>query len=155
MTFSPSWENLTFSYVQDDERSAYEIIYQWRTECPIDLPTYFVCANQSSVNIRHGKYEKCLCARILTPIGNQLPHLVSKINPCVRQRLSWGRTIAALGYRRGRQNVTMNAPMAVRIATIFNSSPGFPAGFTKDVEISVDTPVMYWQIGRASCRERV
>ena len=35
-------------------------------------------------------------------------------------------------------------PMAVSVAVIFNSSPGLPAGFTKDVEISVDTPVMYW-----------
>jgi hypothetical protein len=102
---------------------------------------------KATLTPRHGRYEKCLCAGILTPVGNQLPHPVSKINPRVRQRLSWGRTIAALGYRqtrRGRQSVTTNAPMAVRVATILNSSPGFPAGFTKDVEISVDTPVMYW-----------
>jgi hypothetical protein len=33
--------------------------------------------------------------------------------------------------------------MAVSVAVIFSSSPGFPAGFTKEVEMSVDTPVMY------------
>ena len=38
----------------------------------------------------------------------------------------------------------MGAPIAVSVAFIFSSSPGFPAGFTKDVEMSVDTPVMYW-----------
>ena len=34
--------------------------------------------------------------------------------------------------------------MAVSVAVIFSSSPDLPAGFTKDVEMSVDTPVMYW-----------
>jgi hypothetical protein len=34
------------------------------------------------------EYEKC--ARRLTPVGNQLPRRVGKIDPCVCQRLSWG-----------------------------------------------------------------
>ena len=55
---------------------------------------------------RHRRYEKCLCTRILTPVGNQLPHPISKINPRVRQRLSWGRTIAVLGYRQTRRGET-------------------------------------------------
>lgn len=38
----------------------------------------------------------------------------------------------------------MNVPIAVSVAVIFSSFPGVPAGFTKDAEISVDTPVMYW-----------
>jgi len=46
----------------------------------------------------------------------------------------------------------VNIPMAVSVAVIFSSSPGLPAGFTKDVEISVDTPVMYWPL-LATARE--
>ena len=38
----------------------------------------------------------------------------------------------------------VHTPIAVSVALIVNSSPGFPAGFTKEVEMSVDTPVMYW-----------
>jgi|SRR6266404_7231366 len=45
MTFSPSGENVTFSYVQNNERTVYETLNGRRTGCPIDLPTYFVCAN--------------------------------------------------------------------------------------------------------------
>jgi hypothetical protein len=43
-----------------------------------------------------------------------------------------------------RNGAIKNVPIAVSVAVILNSSPGFPAGFTNDVETSVDTPVMYW-----------
>ena len=40
----------------------------------------------------------------------------------------------------------VGSPIPVTVATIFRTSPGFPAGLTKDAETSVETPVMYWPL---------